>query len=192
METFPKEAELRNGQASLHLMSEKDAAGMLAFSQTLPTHDLMFLRRDILQPHVIQSWVRKIESGKNITVIATIDNEIIGYGTLSRGEIDWSRHVAELRIMVGPNHRETGVGRIIVRELFRIALGKSIEKIYARMTLDQTGARKLFQELGFHPEALLENEVKDREGKVHDVLSMAVDVETFHARRDSYGLTRNK
>ncbi|MBQ0719837.1 MAG: N-acetyltransferase [Gammaproteobacteria bacterium] len=190
METFPKEIELRNGQASLHLMSEHDTTDMLAFAKTLPAHDLMFLRRDILQPHVIESWVRKIESGKNITVIATVDKEIIGYGTLSRGEIDWSRHVAELRIMVGPNHRETGVGRIIVRELFRIALDKSIEKIYARMTLDQTGARKLFQELGFHPEALLENEVKDREGKVHDVLSMAVDVETFHARRDSYGLTR--
>ena len=190
METFPKEVELRNGQASLHLMSEQDADNMLAFAKTLPAHDLMFLRRDILQPHVIESWVRKIESGKNITVIATIDDEIIGYGTLSRGEIDWSRHVAELRIMVGSDHRETGVGRIIVRELFNIALGKSIEKVYARMTLDQTGARKLFQELGFHPEALLENEVKDREGKVHDVLSMAVDVETFHARRDSYGLTR--
>lgn len=188
MDTFPKEVELRNGKASLHLMSEQDATAMLAFAKTLPAHDLMFLRRDILKPRVIDSWIRKIESGKNISVIATIDNEIIGYGTLSRGEIDWSRHVAELRIMVGPDHRETGVGRILVRELFSIALGKSIEKIYARMTLDQTGARKLFQELGFHPEALLENEVKDREGNLHDVLSMAVDVATFHARRDSYGL----
>jgi len=189
LETFPKDVELRNGQASLHLMSDQDAANMLAFAQTLPAHDLMFLRRDILQPHVIESWVKKIESGKNITVIATAGGKIMGYGTLSRGEIDWSRHVAELRIMVGPDSRESGIGRVIVRELFKIALGKSIEKIYARMTLDQTGARKLFQELGFHPEALLENEVKDREGKVHDVLSMAVDVETFHARRDSYGLT---
>lgn len=188
METFPKDAKLRNAQASLHLMSEEDSKDMLVFAKTLPAHDLMFLRRDILQPHVIESWVKKIESGKNISVIAAVDDEIIGYGTLSRGEIDWSRHVAELRIMVGPNHRETGVGRVLVRELFRIALDNSIEKIYARMTLDQTGARKLFQELGFHPEALLENEVKDREGNLHDVLSMAVDVETFLARRDSYGL----
>jgi len=190
LDTFPKDVKLRNGQGSLHLMSAEDATDIQAFAKTLPAHDLMFLRRDILQAHVIDSWVKKIESGKNISVIATIDDEIIGYGTLSRGEIDWSRHVAELRIMVGPNHRETGVGRVLVRELFRIALDKSIEKIYARMTLDQTGARKLFQELGFHPEALLENEVKDREGKVHDVLSMAVDVETFLARRDSYGLSQ--
>ncbi len=188
METFPKQIELRNGQASLHLMSEQDKDDMLAFAKTLPPHDLMFLRRDILKPRVIDSWVKKIEYGKNISVIANIDDEIIGYGTLSRGEIEWSRHVAELRIMVSPNHRETGVGRALVRELFRIALTKKIEKIYARMTLDQTGARKLFQELGFHPEAVLENEVKDREGKAHDVLSMAVDVETFLARRDRYGL----
>ncbi len=189
METFPKQVELRNGQASLHLMSGQDNADMLAFAKTLPPHDLLFLRSDILQPRVIEAWVKKIESGKNISVIATIDGEIIGYGTLSRGEMDWSRHVAELRIMVGPNHRETGVGRVLVRELFRIALDKSIEKVYARMTLDQAGARKLFAELGFHPEALLENEVKDREGNLHDVLSMAVDVETFLARRDRYGLS---
>ncbi|RLA44577.1 MAG: GNAT family N-acetyltransferase [Gammaproteobacteria bacterium] len=188
MDTFPKEVELRNGNASLHLMSAQDSSDMLAFAKTLPAHDLLFLRRDILQPKVVESWVKKIETGANITIIAAIDGNIVGYGTLSQGDIDWSRHVAELRIMVGPNCRETGIGRTIVRELFRLALVKNIEKIYARMTLDQTGARKLFQELGFRPEALLENEVKDREGKVHDVLSMAVDVETFLARRDSYGL----
>lgn len=189
MEAFPKEVELRNGKAALHLMSEQDSTDMLAFAQTLPAHDLMFLRRDILKPSVVETWVKKIETGANITIIATIDASIVGYGTLSQGDIDWSRHVAELRIMVGPNSRETGIGRIVVRELFRLALAKNIEKIYARMTLDQTGARKLFQELGFRPEALLENEVKDREGKVHDVLSMAVDVETFLARRDGYGLS---
>ena len=188
METFPKEVELRNGQASLHLMSAQDATDMQVFATTLPAHDLMFLRRDILQPRVIDTWVKKIEAGANITIIATIDGAIVGYGTLSQGDIDWSRHVAELRIMVGPDSRETGIGRIVVRELFRLSLDKNIEKVYARMTLDQTGARKLFQELGFRPEALLENEVNDREGNVHDVLSMAVDVQTFLARRDSYGL----
>jgi len=190
LDTFPKDVKLRNGQGSLHLMSAQDATDIQAFAKTLPAHDLMFLRRDILQPKVITSWVKKIEAGANTTIIATVDGAIVGYGTLSRGDIDWSRHVAELRIMVGPNCRESGIGRVIVRALFQIALDQDIEKIYARMTLDQTGARKLFQELGFRPEALLENEVKDREGKVHDVLSMAVDVETFLARRDSYGLTQ--
>ena len=188
METFPKQVELKTGQASLSLMSRNDASAMQAFAGTLPAHDLMFLRRDIVKPEIIESWITKIESGANVSVIAKIEDEIIGYGTLSVGDIDWSRHVAELRIMVAPDSRESGIGRTLIRELFRLAVTRGIEKIYARMTIDQTGARKLFQELGFRPEAMLVNEVKDRDGKLHDVLSMAVDVDAFLARRDTYGL----
>ena len=60
------------------------------------------------------------------------------------------------------------------------------------MTLDQTGARTVFEELGFRPEAVLRNEVKDRSGKTHDILLMANDVATFLARRDNYGLTEQQ
>ncbi len=57
------------------------------------------------------------------------------------------------------------------------------------MTLDQTGARTVFEELGFRPEALLKDEViKDRAGKKHDVLFLSTEVEAFLARRDAYGL----
>ena len=188
METFPKQVELRTGQTSLSLMSRNDASSMQAFASSLPAHDLMFLRRNIVKPEIIESWIKKIESGTNISIIAKTEDEIIGYGTLSLGDIDWSRHVAELRIMVAPDSRESGIGRTLVRELFRLAVKQGIEKIYARMTVDQTGARKLFQELGFRPEAMLANEVKDRDGKLHDVLSMAVDVDSFMSRRDIYGL----
>ncbi len=188
MTTFPKEVDLRSGKASLSLMSAGDAVEIQTFAASLPAHDLMFLRRDIVKPEVVDSWLKKIDSGINVTVIARIDATIVGYGTLSMGDIDWSRHVAEIRIMVAPDCRETGVGRTLIRELFRLALDRNIEKIFARMTVDQTGARKLFQELGFRPEALLANEVKDRSGKLHDVLSLAVDVDAFLARRDVYGL----
>lgn len=188
LETFPKTVELNKGVVSLHLMSRADEQEMVAFARALPAHDLMFLRRDITQQEVVAAWVDKIESGGTVSAIAERDGEMIGYGTLSLSDYSWSRHVAELRIMVRPDCRDTGVGRILTREMFRVALLKDIEKIVARMTLDQTAARKLFQELGFRPEALLENEVKDRQGKLHDVLVMAVDVASFLARRDVFGL----
>lgn len=188
METFPKKVELNKGDASLHLMTRVDEKPVLAFAQALPAHDLMFLRRDITKPEVVTAWVDKIEDGGTVSVIAEKNGEMIGYGTLSLSDYSWSRHVAELRIMVRPDCRDSGIGRILTREMFRLALVKKIEKLVARMTLDQTAARKLFQELGFRPEALLENEVKDRSGKLHDVLVMAVDVESFLAKRDAFGL----
>jgi len=188
LETFPKTVELNKGEATLHLMSRADKQKVIDFAQALPEHDLLFLRRDITRPEVVEAWVTKIEDGGTFSAIAEKDGEMIGYGTLSLSEYSWSLHVAELRIMVRPDCRDSGIGRILTREMFRLALLQDIEKIVARMTLDQTAARKLFQELGFRPEALLENEVKDRFGNRHDVLVMAVDLETFLARRDAFGL----
>ena len=124
----------------------------------------------------------------DMVVIAEIDGRMAGYGMLSLNDLDWSRHLAELRVLVHPDYRETGLGRAMIREVFALAVNRGVEKVIARMTLDQTAARSLFQELGFRPEALHENEVKDRAGKLHDVLRMAVDVQALLARRDSYGL----
>jgi len=187
LDTFPKQAKLKSSTATLSLMTAEDIADILEFAKNLPAHDLMFLRRDILQPEVVEAWVENIEADNAISVLARNGDQIMGYGTLSLG-VDWSSHVAELRVMVGEEHRKTGVGRTLVRELFRLAVNSDIEKIFARMTIDQNGARKLFQELGFRPEALLENEVRDRDGKLHDVLSLAVNVDAFLERRDRYGL----
>ena len=38
----------------------KDAAAMLAFAETLPEHDLLFLGRDLKHPRVIAAWVEAI------------------------------------------------------------------------------------------------------------------------------------
>ena len=188
LEHFPKQVELNKGSVELHLMTRADEQRMLSFAQALPEHDLMFLRRDITRPEVIKAWVDKIEAGGTVTVIADQCGEMIGYGTLSFSDYSWSRHVAELRVMVRPDKRDSGAGRFLTREVFRLALANGVEKMVARMTLDQTAARKLFQELGFRPEALLEDEVKDRHGELHDVLVMAVNVQAMLAKRDAFGL----
>lgn len=61
-----------------------------------------------------------------------------------------------------------------------------IEKLLARMTPDQEGARVLFQELGFQLEALLRDHIKDRNGNYHDLLLKACKVQTFLAQRTAY------
>ena len=64
------------------------------------------------------------------------------------------------------SYHRLGLGRLLTREAFNIALALDIQKIVARMTLDQTGARTVFEELGFRPEAVLRDEVKDRAGNI--------------------------
>ena len=198
MEGFPKTIRLKDIPTTFRLMAAGDSSRMLAFARQLQAHDLMFLRRDITQQTSVDNWIRDIESGLMHTILAEQETlqetlqkaTIVGYSSLFRNDFDWSRHVAEIRVLVSEPMRKSGLGRALTREAFNVALLLGIQKIAARMTLDQTGARTVFEELGFRPEAVLKDEVKDREGKTHDILLMANDVETFLARGDAYGLSR--
>jgi L-amino acid N-acyltransferase YncA len=190
VEGFPKTLELKGNTITVRMMTGADSPRLLDFALQLPYHDLLFLRRDITKPSGIDKWVRDIADGTIHTVLAEDKVHTLGYSSLYRNDFDWSRHVAELRVLVAPQARNIGLGRLLTREAFNVALVLGIEKIVARMTPDQTGARTVFEELGFRPEALLRNEVKDRTGKSHDILLMANDVAAFLARGDAYGIPR--
>ena len=188
MNNYSKTVELRHGSANLRPLTHDDKDEVLAFSATLSHHDLMFLRRDITKPETVEHWLSEIDRGQALVIIAEQGEKMIGYGMLSLNDLDWTRHLAELRVLVHPDYRETGLGRKMIREVFSLTVDKGVEKVIARMTLDQTAARSLFHELGFRPEALHEGEVKDLDGNLHDVVRMAVDVKALLARRDIYGI----
>jgi RimJ/RimL family protein N-acetyltransferase len=109
---------------------------------------------------------------------------------VDRGELSWSPHVAELRVLVSEAMRGKGLGRLLTQEAFAIALGLGIEKIVAQMTVDQKGAIAVFEGMGFRPEALLRDQVKDRDGRKHDLLILAHEVAKFQAQMDAYGVTK--
>jgi L-amino acid N-acyltransferase YncA len=151
---------------------------------------LLFLRRDITRPEVIDFWLDGIERGRIVSVLAERNGAVEGYGTVDRGELSWSPHVAELRVMVSGAMRGKGLGQVLTQEAFAIAMGLRIEKMVAQMTADQKGAIAVFEAMGFRPEALLRDQVKDREGNKHDLVIMAHDVAKFHAQLEASGITR--
>lgn len=175
---YPKTVQLGNAEVVLRLMQREDGKGLLAFARALPPHDLLFLRRDITRQAGVDAWLGDLEQGLITTILAEERGEFVGYATVHRGDLDWSRHVAELRVMVTGKGKGRGLGRVLIENAFAVALALGIEKLYGRMTLDQMAARTLFEELGFKPEGLLRDEVKDRTGKKHDVLLLGHDIAT--------------
>jgi L-amino acid N-acyltransferase YncA len=186
--TYPRTVRVGARDVTLRYMSAADGPAVLAFARTLPAHDLLFLRRDITQPEAIETWVRGIESGAITAVLAEWEGAIQGYATISRDALSWSSHVAELRVLVSPAMRGKGLGRLLTQEAFAIALGLGIEKIVAQMTPDQKSAIAVFEGMGFRPEALLRDHVKDREGNKHDLLILRHDVAQFQAQMEAYGV----
>ena len=183
--TYPRTLALANGTAvALRLMTPADADRIVAFARALPADDLLFLRTDITEPAVVAQWVRNLGAGRTITVIAEVAGEIAGYASLHYSEINWQRHLGEIRLQAGARFRSQGLGRVLAGEVFGIARGLKLRKLVAQMTVDQRGAIATFERLGFRPEALLQDFVMDRAGKTRDLMVMAYDVEGLTDRLD--------
>jgi L-amino acid N-acyltransferase YncA len=164
---------------TLRFMTEDDAALVLAFARSLPQHDLVFLHRDITDEAEVASWIADIEQGIEGVILAVAEDAVLGYSSVSRSPLSWSRHVAELRVVVGPDARGQGLGRALTAEAFRIAEDLGVRKMVAQMTIDQQGALRTFKQLGFTSEALLHDHVLDADGTTLDLVIMSQDVAAF-------------
>jgi RimJ/RimL family protein N-acetyltransferase len=186
--TYPRLMQTDAGAIELRLMSRADEAGVLAFARKLPTHDLLFLPRNISEPKVLSAWINEIERGAITSLLAFRGGDVVGCGTVVRDLHSWSPHVGEIRMVVLPEVRGQGVGRVVSQETFALALGAGLEKLSAQMTVDQKGAIALFESLGFKAEALLRDHVRDASGKKHDIVVLGHNVAQFLAQMEAYGL----
>lgn len=177
--TYPQELTLAGTPFTLRLMGPDDRDTMLAFAQGLPPDDLLFLRLDIATPEGVDEWVRNIDAGRTITVLAEQAGAVAGYASVHHNAVLWNRHVGEIRVIVGTDFRRHGLGRRLTDEVFALARSIGLRKITAQMTPDQKGARATFERLGFRPEALLADYVIDRDGHTRDLLIMSNDVGGF-------------
>ena len=186
---YPRTQEIKGGDVSLDLMTPEMEAEVLTFANTLDPHDLLFLRRDITQPKVLSAWSKQLETGEITSLIARSDGKMLGCTAVVRDERSWSPHVGELRVLVSPAGKERGLGRLLIQESFLIALSLKLQKLTAHMTVDQTSAINVFEEMGFKPEALLKDQVMDQAGEKHDIVILSHDVEGFQSQMQAYGLT---
>lgn len=185
---YPIQVNMNGVDYSIRTMTVDDAESMLEFAKALPAHDILFMRRNIAEQAGIDKWVKDLQSGRIHSIVALKGDKIVGYSTIHLTELDWTQHVAELRVSVSADARNSGLGRTLVREAFKLAVTLGVEIITSRMTLDQTSARTLFEELGFSNEAILKDHMKDRAGDYHDLLVMAVNVDEFLARKQAFGM----
>jgi len=176
-------------QLEIDALTPDDATALAAFVATLPAHDLLFLRRDISHPKVIAAWMDALRDGRLVSLAARAGGAIVGCSAIVIDELSWSRHVGELRVLVGPALRGTGLGRELIQQSFAQALELGLAKLCAQMTIDQQSAIGLFEELGFRAEALLRKHVKDRDGRLHDLALLSHDVAAVNATLHAYGIS---
>src|SRR4030042_750212 len=104
-ESYPREIRTTDDRpVTLRLMERSDRDGMVTFARALPPDDLLFLRKDITDPEVVSEWVRDLERGRTVTVLAEAGGALLGYGALWLDETFWGRPPGAIRARVRPPH----------------------------------------------------------------------------------------
>jgi ribosomal protein S18 acetylase RimI-like enzyme len=149
-----------------------DSPALSSFFERIPESDRTFLKEDVGDPRVLADWVRP-GTGRTIAVE---NGEVLG--ALAVVPLaGWSSHVGEVRLVVDPDHRGRGIGRSLARQAVLDAVDMGLRKLVVEVISDQAPLIAMFRGLGFEPEALLTDHVRDRTGQTRDLIVLANSVD---------------
>jgi len=146
-----------------------DGDGLRGLFERVPDGDRTFFRENVTAPGVIEGW---LDSTTEHRYVARDRSDVVGYAALIPS-VGWSSHVAEVRVIVDPAHRRRRVGRSLARHVLIQAIELGFTKLVVEVVADQEPTLAMFSNLGFQPEALLRDHVRDDRGDHHDLIVMA-------------------
>jgi L-amino acid N-acyltransferase YncA len=149
-----------------------DQAGRARFLERVPEADRTFLKEDVDDPQARHEWM---QPGAGRT-IAVEDGEVVGWLAVVP-KPGWSRHVGEVRLIVDPACRCRGIGRNLARRAVLEALELGLERMLVEVIAVQEPTIAMFRSLGFEPEALLTEHVRDRNGDLRDLMVLSHSVQ---------------
>ncbi len=161
-----------------------DEPALTSFFARIPEADRTFLKEDVDDPEVVAQWARP----GTARTIAVEDGDV--FGSVAVVPLHgWSSHVGEIRLVVDPAARGQGIGRALARKAVLDATELGLAKLVVEVISDQEALVGMFRALGFEPEALLADQVRDRQGDLRDLLVLAQDVDAQFAAMEAAGIT---
>lgn len=154
-------------------MVPEDKEELLAFFSRIPAEDRFDLKEDVTDPKVMERWALTLDYSRALPLLAILDGQIVGDGTLHHRRAGARQHVGEVRVVVDPAYRNRGVGRALLHKLIDIAGDKGLKKLMFEVVADtEAAAMHTAQVLGFIPVASLPGQVQDVCGQPHDLIMM--------------------
>jgi ribosomal protein S18 acetylase RimI-like enzyme len=158
---------------------------LVTFFGSLPEGDRTFIKEDVTDPGTVRSWATDTSPGGRW--VAVDGDEVTGYVAV-RPLPGWSDHVGEVRLVVSPTRRGSGLGRELARRALVEAVSSGLSKLVVEVVAEQGAALALFADLGFSGEALLRDHIRDRSGELRDLMVLAHHVSETWAGMDTVGI----
>lgn len=186
-----KEEHLKDGtEIVVRDLRANDLDLLMKFYRALSPEDRKYLKFEVLDRNVVAKRLQRVVTGEDFRVAALHHDKIVASGALELSEEPWSRHRGEIRVIVSPRFQHRGLGTIMIRELYFLAVQQKLETVTAWMMRPQVNAQHIFRKLGFREVNLLPDFVKDLDGASQDLIVMACSLkdlsrELTHAFGDS-------
>ncbi len=172
---YLKEIKLKDGsEVTLRLIGRDDLALSLDFFRRLPAEERLYLRRDTTRREIIDERIKEIENGLATGIVAIADGKIVGDALLFVVPHGWYRKTGEMRLIVDTDYRGKGLGSVLAREIFILAVKKDLRKLEACIMETQAGAKRMMEKLGFVQDGVLSGFVVDLKGREHDLILMGM------------------
>jgi RimJ/RimL family protein N-acetyltransferase len=177
LDDYPKELELRDGQNTvLRVAQREDRTSLVLFFVGISEEERDFLLYDVSEEENLEGWFGGPNWEEAFPIVAEVGGRIMGIGFLKGFRVPWRQHVGEFWMMIHPNMRGVGLGRIIANEIFNLAAELGIEKLTCEVRAEAMAAIKILKQIGYVHEGVLSGMIKDDTGETHDLAIMSCDV----------------
>src|SRR3954468_2683110 len=179
------------------------ADALVDFFGSLPDSDRTFIKEEVTDPATARALAAARPAGegrarpaapavggraRRWVALGEDGMEVIGYLAV-QPLAGWSDHVGEIRLVVAPDRRGSGLGRELARHALVQGVEAGLTKLVVEVVPDQGPALALFTALGFSGEALLQDQIRDRDGQLRDLMVLAHHVSETWSRMDAVGMT---
>jgi RimJ/RimL family protein N-acetyltransferase len=184
-EEYPTQGVLKDGTPyTIRLLRPEDASSLYRFFSEIPRNDRLFLRDDVQDKSVIEGWCTNMDLDLVIPLVAEVDHAIAGEASLHRERRGWMSHIGKVRMVIHPAFRRKGLALSLMKEIINIGLHTgSLERLNAECMDTQTEAIWMCENAGFVRRAVLPGQVRDIEGRSHDLVVLTYELrdQEFHA-----------
>jgi ribosomal protein S18 acetylase RimI-like enzyme len=169
-------------------LEPSDTERLEVFLREVPEDDRTFFKEDLGDPETIRALTTERRGVRLIALDET--SRIAGYLRVLPGR-GLSSHVGEIRLVVSPTRRRSGVGRNLARQALIAAVRElRLRKLFVEVVAEQEPAIQMFKKLGFTAEAILRDHLCDRAGTMRDLVLLCHFVDDNWAGLTGLGVDR--
>jgi RimJ/RimL family protein N-acetyltransferase len=157
-------------------LDSKDQSEVAALLRALPERDLLFVGFDINDDAVIHRWIDPENARNAVGAVARRNGKVVGFTVLQRDRAKWKRHLGSILVVVSNEARGLGLGTLLVDRTILLAGELGLDRIVARMLVEDRDTVRVFEKLGFRHEGLLIDHAKASDGTLYDIAYMGLSL----------------